>query len=76
MKIHRNEKGEIHRTSGLPRKLEEFPNELENPPNFAQKVDIFVKNPLIFHSKTLLKEIFFVKFYFIFIFCSLKNIHA
>ena len=43
MKIHRNEKGEIHRIYGLPRKLEEFPNELENPPNFAQKVDIFVK---------------------------------
>ena len=35
MKIYRNEKGEIHRISGLPRKLEEFPNELENPPNFA-----------------------------------------
>ena len=46
MKIHRNEKGEIHRTYGLPRKLEEFPNELENPSNCAQKVGIFVKkNP-------------------------------
>ncbi len=56
MKIHRNEKGEIHRISELRRILEEFPNELENPPNFAQKVDIFVKKPLIFHSKTLLNK--------------------
>ena len=76
MKIHRNEKGEIHRTSGLPRKLEEFPNELENPPNFAQKVDIFVKKTLNFSLKNFIKKHFFVKFYFIFIFCSLKNIHA
>ncbi len=49
MKIHRNEKGEIHRIYGLPRKLEEFPNELENPPNFAQKA-------LIFDSKTVFKK--------------------
>ena len=43
MKIHRNEKREIHRIYELPWKLEEFPNELENPPNFAQKLGFFVK---------------------------------
>ena len=62
MKIHRNEKGEIHRIYGLPRKLEEFPNELENPPNFAQKVGIFVKKTLNFSLKNFIKKFFLSNF--------------
>ena len=43
MKIHRNEKGKFIAFMGCQENLDNFLKNRKNPPNFAQKVGIFVQ---------------------------------